>query len=214
MSHFITYVFQKSRDYEELLAPYDENRASAPFIKYTREQAIKAVRDEIEDYNNTTYAEYLNNPAKYAEKHPSQVHLDYLKHEFPKRLKWTDEECYEDKKEYFDDDMVDAEGNLWAVYNPDAKWDWYSKGGRWDGILVTKDGKKVNEAKVSEIDFDRTDIPFAFIDPIGRWFEEGEMGWWGVVTDRKDRGDWERCYKEFIETLDGGVTVTAVDCHI
>ena len=214
MSHFITYVFQKERNYEELLAPYREDMYVVPYIEYTREQAIKAVRDEIEDYKNTTYAEYLKNPAKYAERCSNQRHLDYLKSEFPTMLEWTDDECYEYKREDFDDDMVDAEGNLWSIYNPNAKWDWYSKGGRWNKCIITKDGEEVNEADASEIDLDKTDVPFAFVDPIGRWFERGKMGWWGVVIDPKDPDAWEKCYREFIKTLGDDVTVTAIDCHI
>ena len=212
MSHFVTYVFQKDRDYEELLAPYDENRLSAPYIQYTRKQAIKKVRDEIEDYKNTTYTDYLNDPAKFEDF--NQGYLDYLKFKFPKKLKWTDDECYEYKREMFDDDMVDAEGNLWSIYNPNAKWDWYSEGGRWNGVLVTKNGKEVNEANVSEIDFDKTDVPFAFVDPMGRWYERGEMGWCAVVSNEKDPNDWEKCYRDFIKTLGDDVTVTVIDCHI
>lgn len=42
MSHFITLVFTKEngRTVEELLAPYDENIVYAPYVLYTREQAI------------------------------------------------------------------------------------------------------------------------------------------------------------------------------
>lgn len=42
MSHFITLVFTKENGstVEELLAPYDENIVHAPYVKYTREQAI------------------------------------------------------------------------------------------------------------------------------------------------------------------------------
>ena len=53
MSHFITLVFTKEngRTVEELLAPYDENIVYAPYVLYTREQAIAKIRKEIEDYN-------------------------------------------------------------------------------------------------------------------------------------------------------------------
>ena len=54
MSHFITLVFTKEngRTVEELLAPYDENIVYAPYVLYTREQAIAKIRKEIEDYKN------------------------------------------------------------------------------------------------------------------------------------------------------------------
>ena len=54
MSHFITLVFTKEngKSVEELLAPFDENIEYAPYVKYTREQAIAEIRKEIEDYKN------------------------------------------------------------------------------------------------------------------------------------------------------------------
>lgn len=213
MSHFTVYVFQKDKDYNELLAPYDENLEVAPYIKYTKTQAIAKVRKEIEDYKNGLYAEYLKDPETY-KKNSNEKHINYIENEFPKRLKWTDEECYEDVRNWYDEDDVDAEGNIWSTYNPNSKWDWYEVGGRWSECLVTKEGNKTNEDLVSEIDFDKTPIPFAFIDPFGRWDERGEMGWWAIVSNEKDKDDWENQYRNFVASLDKDITVTAIDCHI
>ena len=60
MSHFVTLVFTKEngRTVEELLAPYDENIVYAPYVQYTREQAIAKIRKEIEDYKNGTLTYY------------------------------------------------------------------------------------------------------------------------------------------------------------
>lgn len=38
--------------------------------------------------------------------------------------------------------------------NPNKKWDWYQVGGRWKGKLLTKDGRRVDQAIVGDIDFD------------------------------------------------------------
>lgn len=38
--------------------------------------------------------------------------------------------------------------------NPDAKWDWWVLGGRWNNSLLLKSGKLTNSAKVEDIDFD------------------------------------------------------------
>ena len=43
---------------------------------------------------------------------------------------------------------------LFYLTNPNAKWDWWVEGGRWDGWLMTKDGKHCNRCKVKELDFD------------------------------------------------------------
>lgn len=114
MSHFITLVFTKEngRTVEELLAPYDENIVYAPYVLYTREQAIAKIRKEIEDYKNGPYAEYVSSPKKYEESHPNAEHINYLKNKFPKKLEWTDDECYQDMKGRFDEDMIKLNGDL------------------------------------------------------------------------------------------------------
>lgn len=184
MSHFITLVFTKEngRTVEELLAPYDENIVYAPYVLYTREQAIAKIRKEIEDYKNGPYTEYVSSPKKYEESHPNAEHINYLKNKFPKKLKWTDDECYEDMKGRFDEDMIKLNGDLLSTYNPNSKWDWYTIGGRWNNYLKTLSGETTNEDYASEIDW-KDIIPFAFVTPIGEWHERGEMGWWACVSN-------------------------------
>ena len=62
MSHFITLVFTKEngKSVDELLAPFVENIEYAPYVVYTKEQAIAEIRKEIEDYKNGLYARYLS----------------------------------------------------------------------------------------------------------------------------------------------------------
>ena len=170
MSHFSVAVFTEynGKSLDELLAPYDESIVMAPYIKYTREEAIAKERKEIDEYAKGRYAEFLKDPEKYKEKHNNQDHLNYIENEFPKKLNWTDEECFEHAKIWFDEDMIDENGNLWSTYNPNSKWDWYSIGGRFPGKLKAKDGKhgegsafhsnpRVNgefdSARVGDIDF-------------------------------------------------------------
>ena len=88
MSHFITLVFTKEngRTVEELLAPYDENIVYAPYVQYTREQAIAKIRKEIEDYKNGPYAKYLSSPKDYEENCNNEEHINYLKNKFPKKI--------------------------------------------------------------------------------------------------------------------------------
>ena len=144
MSHFSVAVFteQNGATVEELLAPYSEHIQLEPYIKYTKEQAIEDVKKDIERYKNTTYAKYLADSESYAKKYEhNKDHVNYLKNEFPKRLNWTDEECYQYKAQFYDEDMIDNEGNLLSTYNPKSKWDWYSIGGRFPGMLKSKNGK-------------------------------------------------------------------------
>ncbi len=169
MSHFSVAVFHREdQDVEDLLAPYDEGIVVAPYIKYTREQAIAKVRKEIEDYKNGLYAEYLANPEKYEKNCSNESHLKYLREDFPKKLNWTDDECYEDVARWYDDEDMDEDGNIYSTYNPNSKWDWYSIGGRFPGMLKSKNGEhgdgsafnanprvdgEFDSARVGDIDF-------------------------------------------------------------
>lgn len=44
--------------------------------------------------------------------------------------------------------------DFFQVYNTQAKFDWAVIGGRWDGMLKTKDGESVNTCQLNELDFD------------------------------------------------------------
>lgn len=48
----------------------------------------------------------------------------------------------------------------------------------------------------------------------GVWYERGSMGWWGCVSDEKDRDEWNRQFSELIDGLPDDTMLTVVDCHI
>ena len=173
MSHFSVAVFTKPNGatVDELLAPYYEGIEMEPYIQYTRQEAIDKVRKETREYmESPRYKEYLENPEAYKAKCESRnnmVHFEYIS-TYHERLNWTDEQCYEEEKQWFEDDMIDEEGNLLSTYNPKSKWDWYSIGGRFPGKLKSKIGEhgegsafrnnprvdgKFDSAKVGDIDF-------------------------------------------------------------
>lgn len=217
MSHFVVYVFgdKDGFDIEELLEPYYEGKDMDKYIEYTKEQAIAYTRKEIEDYKNgSIYQSYISDPEKYKAEHSDYPgHINYLENVFPEKLKWNDEECYNDIAGRYDEDMIDEDGNLYSTYNPESKWDWYEIGGRWDGGLVTKTRKEVNEAHVADIDWDKTEIPFAFVTPDGEWHERGQMGWCGIVSNAQETDNWEKEFKEALENY-ADCDVVLVDCHI
>ena len=211
MSHFCVYVFHnENTTVDELLAPYDENIEFAPYVLYTKEQAIAKVRSDIEEYKNSIYKEYLVDPVKYKEKWGhNKNHIDYLENEFPKKLNWTDEECYDEiVKWYRESGMVNENGSILSTRNPKAKWDWYQVGGRWRGGIP---GDKV---KMSEINIYKIDTPYAFVTTDGEWVERGEMGWFGISSNEIDDAEWDAKFREYLKTLDKDIILTLVDCHI
>ena len=221
MSHFCVYVFHdKNTSIDTLLAPYDENLVFKPYVEYTKEEAIAKVRKDIEDYKNGTYAEYLKNPEEYGKKYGRNTgHIEYLEDEFPKKLNWTDEQCYDYIKQDYTPDMIDKDGNILSRYNPKSKWDWYVVGGRWSGGIPMKTNTKLeikscNECKVSQIDMDKISPPYAYVDTNGNWYGRGEMGWFGASSNDKDEKSWDDEFKNFIKNQKKSTIVTLVDCHI
>lgn len=46
------------------------------------------------------------------------------------------------------------------------------------------------------------------------WYEQGEMGWWGIVSNEVDRDEWDIQFRNLVDSLDPDSEVTVVDCHI
>lgn len=215
MSHFLVTVFHSpnGRNVEDLLAPYDESIEMPRYIRYTKAQAIENQRQDYINYlNSPLYKKYLSDPEKYKSECRNDAHIKYLE-SFPEKLKYTDEQLYEEYAKFWEEDCIDEEGNLWSTYNPNSKWDWYSIGGRWNGVLKTKDGKNTNEALISEVDWDKS-IPFAYITPKGLWKEKGEMLWFGMTANEISQEEWNKQFLSFVDSLPKNTIATIVDCHI
>lgn len=120
-------------------------------------------------------------------------------------------------KEYFGYRKVN--GKYGYMSNPNAKWDWYSEGGRWSGYLTNKEGKKTDVELLTEVDWDKTDTPFCFVNAEGEWIERGEMGWFAMVANEKKKVDWESEFKAYVQSLlidneANEIEVYAIDYHI
>lgn len=48
----------------------------------------------------------------------------------------------------------------------------------------------------------------------GKWYERGEMGWFGMVSDEKLTYDWETQFMQLLEDTSDDTILTVVDCHI
>lgn len=121
----------------------------------------------------------------------------------------------------------DEDGN-W--YNPNAHWDWWRIGGRWDGVVATGehapsddggfnfDGShetlELNSAPVERVLADLEHrLPFAIVTPSGDWHERGAMGWWGIVADEKPGDTWRDEARAVLRKFHNCLAV-GVDCHI
>jgi hypothetical protein len=137
-------------------------------------------------------------------------------------------EKYPDYKTYLSDWHGEDNHEKQGYYtNPKAKWDWYSLGGRWSGLIKLKEGAKgvtgkagtfnnevgIDQAKKTDIiNFDEL-ITFALLKD-GEWFERGEVGWWGSVHNEKEEKDWDGEFIKLVNDLPPETLISIYDCHI
>lgn len=218
MSHFTVLVIGDNP--EEQLAPFDESIEMPRYTKHTKEQLIEISRKRIEDFKNGLYAQYLKDPEEYL-KDSFPAHTDYVTKEFPKKLNFTDDECYQDEIRFYEPKDIDENGGVYSTYNPNSKWDWYQLGGRWCGFYKLKDGKtgKLGQPswmeKVTHRD-DNTadsalkgDIDFENVEQY-RTFAMLKDGVW---YEREDNA-WDEEFDKFVSELPDNTLLSVYDCHI
>lgn len=169
MSHYTVAVFTTGADadIDLLLAPYDEGIQVAPYVSETKEQIIEHARANMQRVFETSYAKWKQDPFGY-ELNANPEHIAYLR-SLPEQMQQTDEELYQERILGYTPEELSAEGGIMSTYNPKSKWDWYTVGGRWQGMLILKPDKTgircsvsldtpmtegYDGAYVSDIDFD------------------------------------------------------------
>lgn len=169
MSHFAVAVICKDiEDLDEILAPYEEGLRVAPYVEYTKAQLIEEAKKKLENTRTGAYAQYLADPKGYAAKFSNNPeHLNYLRNEFPKLLKETDEEIYKRELAWYEPAQIGPDGEVYSTCNPNSKWDWYSVGGRWTGQLLVK--KDTELAALGEGDAFGNDATQKPAEPGFRW---------------------------------------------
>ena len=226
MSHFVVMVV--GDDYQELLAPYQENNMRDFPSEYLEwEDKEEEYRDAWENDKVLAFKTGDNYKFRY------QVDVDEDELE-----EISLKEMYDDFDEFAEDYYGNMhDGKYGYYYNPNAKWDWYQLGGRWQGeLLVPEDTEfyrtgdsgvfggpeydytpeghiRVDQALSGDIAWDK--MPnfsvYAILDDQG-WHAKGEMGWFGVSTDEVE--DWAAVVTEYINNLDDEEKVSIIDCHI
>lgn len=48
----------------------------------------------------------------------------------------------------------------------------------------------------------------------GEWYEQGKMGWWGIVMNEKKQDVWEKEFWKLIDKLPPNTWLSVYDCHI
>ncbi len=230
MSHYAVLVV--GENVNDMLSPYDENIEVEHIV--TREELIEKEKNSF-GWAAARHKEYMEDPVKYEEKTTNESHLKYIRDEVPKMMEWTDDEWHKHAIRYYDEHELDDDGGYMSTYNPKSKWDWYSIGGRWKGILRIKPGAdsgiqgegswtnadedyeatQVDSALKKDVDWEHPEMKdfclYALLDDNG-WHEKGEMGWFGISTNEVQ--DWESEFKKLLDAIPDDARITVVDCHI
>lgn len=184
--HMLVYVAVEDGDsLDDVMERWDENRKVEPYIWLDKDALLKDAKKFKQDLLDEN----------------SSLFNDYAKKIMNSK---TDRELVENYCDYYDYEL-DGHGNALSSFNPEAEWDWYEVGGRWDCGIYTKETKLVNSARPSEIDLGFKNIlyPYAFVSRDEGWINEDEIS-----------ENWEDYVKERIKELSDNYTIYVVDCHI
>jgi hypothetical protein len=187
MSHFIGLVintpkYLENHDFEDALAPYDENQEVPEYVAETVDDYEKVrflayyaagfdaeqelyehllAKGEIEPLDDEKLRKYGNERRFYG-----SIAYNH-KVEFVALFKENHQDIFDKFEELYEEaNGQDWNGHEWrknivtgeweriSTYNPKSKWDWWVTGGRWDESLLTKSGELVNECLLGELNFE------------------------------------------------------------
>jgi hypothetical protein len=233
MSHFTVLVIGDNP--EKQLAPYGENIENCP------EECVKFVDVEDEErliWKTETVERVVMPDGRLLSPFDDTFKIESWRHEVPKHLKKKEvpfTELYPKFEDYIEEYVGytrDSQRNRYGYWaNPNAKWDWYSLGGRWTGFfklkknslgLLGEPGILTEPAEIGHVDQCRwgmVDIDgmrketFAVVKN-GKWYEQGEMGWFAFVSNEKSDEVWSKEFNSLLEDLHPDTLVSLYDCHI
>jgi hypothetical protein len=139
--------------------------------EYTPEEAEKGRLGYIQDYKDKIKKKEFRKPAEHEKDRPLvdvRGTKEYMEKQIEIYSKMTAKEYM---KDYYGYAFNKNDGTYGYYYNPNAKWDWWTLGGRWKGYLKLKEGATgeegesgvfrnkgregyVDSARVGDIDFE------------------------------------------------------------
>jgi hypothetical protein len=219
MSHSVAVVMAGSKDQAEiLLAPYDETREVDPY-----DTECGCVETDRQDHAS----EFVNEKTGITWAKAQQefnVRMSNM-NDVNERERLYQEQVYkprmEIEKEFLKTytaktkpDCINCNGTGFykTNYNPVSRWDWwipmsedYAKK-RWGEYKLPMKPEDIGE---------HSWIPLVIVAPFYGWQENGELGWWGIMTNEKDKDEWSNLYwKIFNESIASKLTPFPIDYHI
>ena len=141
MSHFSVLVI--GDDVDGQLAPYHEFECTGVVDKFV--VTVDETAEHIAEFEKDGGVRF------------DQTAAEWMDHNYGRKVVELGEDPDLNGEHKYGWCRVDEAGNLIESCNrtnPNAQWDWYVIGGRWDGMLLLKDGSKANVAAIEDIDFE------------------------------------------------------------
>jgi hypothetical protein len=139
MSHFTVLVpVPEGRDLDTIMLPYHEYESTG--IEQYIEWVADVPAEDKEAYFEKIREETTKNDAFSWRKNEADRQKDIQRY---KAL--FEAEDWNAIADDWDGYKLGPDGSLGRFTNPNAKWDWYSIGGRWNGLLVLREGFKVGD---------------------------------------------------------------------
>ena len=192
MSHFVVGVItHRGADYdylEEMLAPYDEN-CDVEF-RDTEQEHFQEYREGSVEMYRTPDGDLISRWSKLIPTEPDEespwmkkfnIPEDWVKIDVPYTVIYP---TFIDYLKAYED--IDETGKCGYWYNPNAKWDWWVIGGRWDGYF---DGANTINVK----DYD-TSIDLESYNKHLQMWEEWENGKEFSIDEDYELGMYKRDY--------------------
>lgn len=80
-------------------------------------------------------------------------------------------------------------------------------------VWMELDDYQISKEEYIQAARNHTGVTFAVVKD-GKWFCSGSMGWWGIVSDEKDPGEWNNKVHTLLSDLPDDTLLTIYDCHI
>lgn len=241
MSHFVVAVIHhEDQSVDDLLAPYDESISVAPYVQYTRQQAIDKVHswaghenmpdDEAYEYLASDYETDDDGNLLTTYNPNSKWDWYVIGGGWSGMLKAVGRETDENGNTIFTDRYVNEAriSDIDFSSDPEA----YAEAIREWEVLVEGDEQRPGEdfcsfykpeyylnyygTKEKYAEAMAAFTTYAVVTPNGLWHQKAEMGWFGMDNATpEDSKNWTlHYYERFIKNADPNLIMTIVDCHI
>ena len=189
MSHFAVAVIHKpEQNIDDLLEPYNEANEVESYIYATKDEMIK------EGYEHADHYRYIIKHVDTSEDIINCWGDDFLD-------AFSDEDMYWATYKYhgLNNNNIDENGNWISTYNPKAKWDWYSIGGRWAGMLNIN-SEWINEAydnyEYISDEYISDSAPIKVVDFSPNMDKYNHFKTWGEENVDADDKEWTDFYRK------------------